>query len=100
KAVLVGQDETTVRARGGEMRYACVRAPQAKPGAGMNILFRMPFLTAARTSARSRSPPTMLLRAADPSVPELSACSEPMFGAMAASSELRSRRGNPVPPPG
>lgn len=64
------------------------------------IRFKMPFRTAASTSARSLSPPTMLFRELELSVPELPALSgvDPS-AALVASMEFRSKRGKPVPPP-
>lgn len=61
--------------------------------------FKIPLRTAARTSARSFSPPTILFLAPVLSVPELPKRSGSRTGTLAASIEFRSKRGNPVPPP-
>ena len=55
---------------------------------------RIPFLTAARISARSLSPPMMLLRE------RVSLDRVPLSDDNLASTELRSSLGYPVPPPG
>ena len=62
-----------------------------------HLRFKMPFFTAARTSARSISPPTMLRLDATSSLRKMFTGSLAMF---AASTEFLSSFGNPVPPPG
>lgn len=58
-----------------------------------DLRLRMPFFTAARTSARSFSPPTMLRLALELSVPELSRRSLMALLATTASIEFLSSLG-------
>lgn len=77
----------------------CVRLG-IRQGGWFYSRFNMPFRTAARTSARSLSPPTILLLELELSVPELPARSgSPPLATLEMSREFRSRRGKPVLPP-